>query len=134
MSDLQKRLYGPVQWGYMCLADGGFIADDTPREAAERVSQLEAEVELLSNREFTDHKGEPCVTSYAALDEILHWRDKAGELEAEVERYRAALEPFKIAADRYALGDFRDSDPASPHGLLTVGDLREARRALSESI
>lgn len=41
--DLVARLHGPVQWGHMCLADGGFIADDTPIEAAARIEALEAE-------------------------------------------------------------------------------------------
>lgn len=45
---LVERLQGPVQWGYMCLADGGFIADDTPLEAANfieaRLSDADARV------------------------------------------------------------------------------------------
>jgi hypothetical protein len=32
--DLLRRLHTPVQWGYMYIARGGFIADDAPVEAA----------------------------------------------------------------------------------------------------
>jgi hypothetical protein len=47
---LVERLRGPVQWGYMCLADGGFIADDTPVEAASALESRSA-IEAPENNE-----------------------------------------------------------------------------------
>lgn len=46
---LVERLHGPVQWGYMCLADGGFIADNAPLEGADTIIRLQ--VELAEVRE-----------------------------------------------------------------------------------
>jgi hypothetical protein len=43
--DIVDRLHGPVQWGYMCLADGGFIQDDAPVEAAAEITTLKAKLE-----------------------------------------------------------------------------------------
>lgn len=40
--EMVERLRGPVQWGYMCLADGGFIKDDTPVDAADLITRLSA--------------------------------------------------------------------------------------------
>jgi hypothetical protein len=51
-----------------------------PRD--ERIAELEAEVRILSDREFEDHRGEPVVTSNAAFQEILHLRERIAELEA----------------------------------------------------
>lgn len=33
--DITERLRGPHEWGYRCLADGGFVADPAPSEAAD---------------------------------------------------------------------------------------------------
>lgn len=52
--DLVRRLHGPVQWGYMCLTDGGFIADDTPIEAAARIEALEAALRRIAEGNLGD--------------------------------------------------------------------------------
>jgi hypothetical protein len=57
------------------------------------------------------------------LDTILH-RDAA----AEIERLRAALEPFASYAECFNR-DFEDDDPA--YGRITVGDFRRARNVLT---
>lgn len=50
LTALLERLHGPVQWGYMCLADGGFIADDAPVEVAVALPALIAELTAARER------------------------------------------------------------------------------------
>lgn len=52
-------------------------------------------------------------------------------LDASTSEVEAVLEPFKAAADRYALGDFPDSEPVGEHSRLTVGHLRNLRTLLA---
>jgi hypothetical protein len=47
--------------------------------------------------------------------------------QAEIERLRAALEPFASYAECFNR-DFEDNDPA--YGRITVGDFRRARKLL----
>lgn len=40
LNALIERLEGPHEWGYRCLAGGGFVADDTPFDAATKLRTL----------------------------------------------------------------------------------------------
>jgi hypothetical protein len=49
-------------------------------------------------------------------------------MQQEIERLRAALEPFAAYAECFNR-DFDDNDPA--YGRITVGDFRRARKLLT---
>lgn len=40
LADIERRLRGPHEWGYRCLAGGGFIEDNAPFEAAAEIEQM----------------------------------------------------------------------------------------------
>jgi hypothetical protein len=40
-NDIKGRLSGPHEWGYRCLTEGTFIADNAPFEAADHITALE---------------------------------------------------------------------------------------------
>lgn len=47
MSDLTKRLRGPVVWSYSFLDSPQMTLDNTPKEAADRIDALEAALRNL---------------------------------------------------------------------------------------
>jgi hypothetical protein len=63
-----------------------------------------------------------------AATERNEWQDRAEKAEAEIERLRAALQPFANYAECFNR-DFEDNDPA--YGRITVGDFRRARKLLT---
>ena len=97
--DLKERLYGPPQWGYMCLADGGFIKDDAPVEAADRIAALEDAL-----RPFAERK---------TIEESLRGEGDDEWLGASVDRR------IELMGERKRKND---ADILHAHRLLTQGD------------
>lgn len=49
-AELIEHLSGPHEWGYRCLAEGGFIEDDKPFEAATALAARDDEIEALRGK------------------------------------------------------------------------------------
>ena len=110
MSDIVERLRAEATDNRRYEVSGTLAT-----EAADEITRLTAEVRVRQT----------------IVEEARDERDAAL---ADVEKLRAALEPFAKAAygfDSYNIRDFEEWFAYSGTGAITVGDLRRARAALS---
>ena len=103
MTDIVERLRAFV-------AGEAMLAEEAIAEAADEIERLRADKDVQRSQDRnTAYEGDIAL------------------LEAEIERLRAALQPFAAAAD--TLPSFPDTTSLDL-APITLGDLRQARRAL----
>lgn len=104
---------------YICIRQ----ADDQPGAQYEPIAQC-----------LSGHYDSPSWERHAAC--LVEAANSYASSQAEIERLKAALEPFAKAADIKLCGEWRDDERFGQTDVsfhLTFGDLREARAALSGS-
>ena len=91
MTDIVKRLRAPAYW--MSGSDEGHEGDnEAPREAADLIEALRAEVERLAKRLEVNHDA-PAYDGIACRDETIRLQDRQLDvLRAENTRLREALD------------------------------------------
>ncbi len=112
MSDnatLVERLEGPHEWGYRDIADGGFVADDTPYEAATEICNQATEIE--AERDYNRAAHDSATLRISQLTKTVR------ELEAERDKLKAELAKAGhdfVAIERIARAALSDPSGEKP--------------------